>query len=110
MTFRLLAALLACGCASASNATTVVGLLGGHKSTAWASSSACLQADNNTALLLCNLKVYDAAGKPKVGPMIQHDIAGPLCFAGDIVRSGITLPKVEVGEEGAGFGVVGCDP
>ena len=61
MTFRLLAALLACGCASASNATTVVGLLGGHKSTAWASSSACLQADNNTALLLCNLKVYDAA-------------------------------------------------
>jgi len=34
----------------------------------------------------------------KDSPMMSHDIAGPLCFAGDVVSPNTMLPKLEVGD------------
>src|SRR6185312_14589654 len=31
------------------------------------------------------LSALDASGAPKTGPVVPQDIAGPLCFAGDLV-------------------------
>jgi len=42
---------------------------------------------------------YDADGKPKQETednVVAHDIAGPLCFAGDVVVRNVTLPALEV--------------
>ena len=42
--------------------------------------------------------VYTAKGARKVAtasdPAVIHDIAGPLCFSGDIVAAGVLLPAV----------------
>ena len=44
------------------------------------------------------VKVYTGDGEEKTENRQLHDIAGPLCFAGDIVVSGVELPQVEVGD------------
>merc|ERR1711934_848209 len=44
------------------------------------------------------VSVYDHNGLAKQGDSMLHDIAGPLCFSGDIVVSQITLPTIEVGD------------
>ncbi|GHJ27748.1 MULTISPECIES: diaminopimelate decarboxylase [Streptomyces] len=44
---------------------------------------------------------YDAQGRPKAegdgGPVLQ-DVAGPCCFAGDLVASGRSLPELAAGD------------
>jgi diaminopimelate decarboxylase len=40
----------------------------------------------------------DAQGKPKSGPLQPVSLAGPLCFAGDVVAREISLPAVDVGD------------
>jgi diaminopimelate decarboxylase len=44
------------------------------------------------------VSVYDAAGRPKNGIEIPQDIAGPLCFAGDLVAHARPLPLIEAGD------------
>ena len=44
------------------------------------------------------LSVFGPDGSPKTGDAVQQDIAGPLCFAGDLVGSGLVLPKIEPGD------------
>ena len=34
-------------------------------------------------------------------PLMLHDVAGPLCFAGDVVVPAVELPMLEVGGNGA---------
>ena len=42
--------------------------------------------------------VYTPDGDVKTGEVVDTDIAGPLCFAGDIVVAGASLPDVQVGD------------
>ncbi len=42
--------------------------------------------------------VLTATGELKEGPAERIDFAGPLCFAGDIVGTGLMLPRVEEGD------------
>ena len=44
------------------------------------------------------VSVFDAKGRIKSGNETVQDIAGPLCFAGDLVASGRTLPLIEAGD------------
>lgn len=41
---------------------------------------------------------FDAAGAPKTGPLVSQDIAGPLCFAGDLLARERPLPLLEQGD------------
>ncbi|AKA04254.1 diaminopimelate decarboxylase [Streptomyces noursei ZPM] len=41
---------------------------------------------------------YDAAGRPKTGAPVPQDIAGPCCFAGDLVAENRPLPRLEAGD------------
>ncbi len=41
---------------------------------------------------------FDAAGTPKTGPEVPQDIAGPLCFAGDLLAADRPLPLLEPGD------------
>ncbi|CAH3170962.1 unnamed protein product, partial [Porites lobata] len=41
------------------------------------------------------VEVFDSHGQPKEGKKINHNIAGPLCFSGDVIKRNILLPKVE---------------
>ncbi|MFD9089192.1 diaminopimelate decarboxylase [Streptomyces prasinus] len=41
------------------------------------------------------IAAYDAAGRPKAGPVVTQDVAGPACFAGDLLARGIPLPLLE---------------
>lgn len=41
---------------------------------------------------------FDAEGRPKTGPVVEQDIAGPCCFAGDLVARGRPLPRLESGD------------
>ncbi|WP_211369842.1 diaminopimelate decarboxylase [Nonomuraea turkmeniaca] len=41
---------------------------------------------------------YDAKGRPKQGPALAQDVAGPCCFAGDVVAHGRELPELEEGD------------
>ncbi|MFF6995324.1 diaminopimelate decarboxylase [Streptomyces sp. NPDC008313] len=42
--------------------------------------------------------VFDAAGRPKDGPPLVQDVAGPCCFAGDVVAHGRELPELAEGD------------
>lgn len=42
--------------------------------------------------------VLDRQGEPKAGPATAITLAGPLCFAGDIVAPNVLLPAMEVGD------------
>jgi diaminopimelate decarboxylase len=41
---------------------------------------------------------FDAAGRRKTGPDVAQDIAGPLCFAGDMAGRAIDMPLLEPGD------------
>ncbi|MEW1718659.1 diaminopimelate decarboxylase [Streptomyces sp. NPDC093109] len=41
---------------------------------------------------------YDRAGRPKGGPAVAQDIAGPACFAGDLLAENRPLPLLEQGD------------
>ncbi|MGW3521050.1 diaminopimelate decarboxylase [Streptomyces hydrogenans] len=41
---------------------------------------------------------FDADGRPKHGPTVPQDLAGPCCFAGDVVASARELPVLEEGD------------
>ncbi|MEU3251381.1 diaminopimelate decarboxylase [Streptomyces sp. NPDC006997] len=41
---------------------------------------------------------YDAKGRPKAGPDVVQDVAGPACFAGDLLAEGRALPLLEPGD------------
>ncbi|MYT29403.1 MULTISPECIES: diaminopimelate decarboxylase [unclassified Streptomyces] len=41
---------------------------------------------------------YDAVGRPKSGAPVPQDIAGPCCFAGDLVAENRPLPLLESGD------------
>ncbi|WP_439676787.1 diaminopimelate decarboxylase [Embleya sp. MST-111070] len=44
------------------------------------------------------IDAFDAKGRPKSGPTEPHDIAGPLCFAGDLSAIARDLPVLEPGD------------
>ncbi|WP_079125474.1 diaminopimelate decarboxylase [Streptomyces lushanensis] len=41
---------------------------------------------------------YDAGGRPRRGPDVAQDIAGPACFAGDLLAENRPLPLLEQGD------------
>lgn len=41
---------------------------------------------------------FDAEGRPKDGPPLVQDIAGPCCFAGDVVAHARELPELREGD------------
>lgn len=44
------------------------------------------------------LSVFDGRGRPKEGEPMEQDVAGPLCFSGDLVARGRLLPPIEPGD------------
>ncbi|MET4923391.1 diaminopimelate decarboxylase [Streptomyces sp. PSRA5] len=44
------------------------------------------------------IAAYDADGRPKKGPDVVQDVAGPACFAGDVLATGRPLPLLEQGD------------
>ncbi|MEU5546385.1 diaminopimelate decarboxylase [Streptomyces sioyaensis] len=44
---------------------------------------------------------YDAEGRPKTGAPVAQDVAGPCCFAGDLVAENRPLPLMESGDHAA---------
>lgn len=44
------------------------------------------------------IAAYDAKGRPRTGPEVVQDIAGPACFAGDLLAEGRALPLLEQGD------------
>ncbi len=44
---------------------------------------------------------YDGKGRPKEGPEVVQDVAGPACFAGDLLAQGYALPLLEQGDYAA---------
>lgn len=50
------------------------------------------------------LEVFDASGAPKTGTPLAQDVAGPCCFAGDLLARERELPPLEPGDV-----VVACD-
>ncbi|MEV7143564.1 diaminopimelate decarboxylase [Streptomyces tauricus] len=44
---------------------------------------------------------YDAGGRPKTGPEVVQDVAGPACFAGDLLAEGRSMPLLEQGDYAA---------
>ncbi|MET9775357.1 diaminopimelate decarboxylase [Streptomyces sp. NPDC006367] len=47
------------------------------------------------------IAAYDAEGLPKKGPDVVQDVAGPACFAGDLLAAGRALPLLEQGDYAA---------
>jgi diaminopimelate decarboxylase len=44
------------------------------------------------------VQALDAKGRPKNGTPVVQDVAGPCCFAGDLVARGRELPPLEAGD------------
>ncbi|OEJ95961.1 type III PLP-dependent enzyme domain-containing protein [Streptomyces thermolilacinus] len=44
------------------------------------------------------IAAYDAKGLPKEGPAVDQDVAGPACFAGDLLAVARPLPRLEPGD------------
>ena len=44
------------------------------------------------------LSVFDPSGQMKKGNKVLQDVAGPLCFAGDMIGTGRMLPLIEPGD------------
>ncbi|MEW1752942.1 diaminopimelate decarboxylase [Streptomyces angustmyceticus] len=44
---------------------------------------------------------YDAQGRPKTGTPVAQDVAGPCCFAGDLVAENRPLPLLEADDHAA---------
>ncbi|MCX5382036.1 diaminopimelate decarboxylase [Streptomyces sp. NBC_00083] len=47
------------------------------------------------------IEAYDAKGRPKPGPAVAQDVAGPACFAGDLLAENRPLPLLEQGDHTA---------
>ncbi|MEV0184419.1 diaminopimelate decarboxylase [Streptomyces sp. NPDC050625] len=47
------------------------------------------------------IAAYDAKGRPKPGPEVVQDVAGPACFSGDLLAEGRALPPLEPGDYAA---------
>ncbi|MET7295946.1 diaminopimelate decarboxylase [Streptomyces griseoloalbus] len=47
------------------------------------------------------IAAYDAKGRPKKGLAVVQDVAGPACFAGDLLAQGQELPLLEQGDYAA---------
>ncbi|MFF8993401.1 diaminopimelate decarboxylase [Streptomyces sp. NPDC014983] len=47
------------------------------------------------------IAAYDAQGRPKPGPEVVQDVAGPACFSGDLLAEGRALPALEQGDYAA---------
>ncbi|MEU6768785.1 diaminopimelate decarboxylase [Streptomyces sp. NPDC046853] len=47
------------------------------------------------------IAAFDAKGRPKSGPNVGQDIAGPACFAGDLLAENRPLPLLEQGDYAA---------
>ncbi|MGW8064575.1 diaminopimelate decarboxylase [Streptomyces ziwulingensis] len=47
------------------------------------------------------ITAYDGKGLPKEGPNVVQDVAGPACFAGDLLAVGRALPPLEQGDYAA---------
>ncbi|MEU3950324.1 diaminopimelate decarboxylase [Streptomyces sp. NPDC029526] len=47
------------------------------------------------------IAAYDAKGRPKEGPAVVQDVAGPACFAGDRLAREQALPLLEQGDHAA---------
>lgn len=47
------------------------------------------------------IAAYDAKGRPKEGPAVVQDVAGPACFAGDLLAREQALPLLEPGDHAA---------
>ncbi|MFF4502512.1 diaminopimelate decarboxylase [Streptomyces sp. NPDC001401] len=47
------------------------------------------------------IAAYDEKGRPKEGPAVVQDVAGPACFAGDLLAEGRALPLLEQGDYAA---------
>ncbi|MFK4149606.1 diaminopimelate decarboxylase [Streptomyces sp. NPDC004065] len=44
------------------------------------------------------LAAYDAEGRPRTGPEVVQDVAGPACFAGDLLAEARALPLLRPGD------------
>ncbi|NUP23397.1 MAG: diaminopimelate decarboxylase [Streptomyces sp.] len=44
------------------------------------------------------IAAYDGKGRPKEGPAVVQDVAGPACFSGDLLAEGCALPLLEQGD------------
>ncbi|MEU9981962.1 diaminopimelate decarboxylase [Streptomyces sp. NPDC050856] len=44
------------------------------------------------------IAAYDGLGRPKAGPAVDQDVAGPACFAGDLLAVARPLPALEPGD------------
>lgn len=44
------------------------------------------------------LLVFDASGRARQGGEVSHDVAGPLCFSGDLLAADRLLPRIEPGD------------
>ncbi|MCP3820530.1 diaminopimelate decarboxylase [Streptomyces sp. A3M-1-3] len=44
------------------------------------------------------IAAYDAKGRPKAGPAVPQDVAGPACFAADLLAESRPLPLLEQGD------------
>jgi diaminopimelate decarboxylase len=44
------------------------------------------------------IAAYDDKGRPKEGPPVVQDVAGPACFSGDLLAEGRALPALEQGD------------
>lgn len=49
------------------------------------------------------LGVFDRFGRPKGGPEVAQDVAGPACFAGDLLAENRALPELEQGDVVAAY-------
>lgn len=58
-----------------------------------------LMRDAYTAPRGLQFCLLDSAGNPKASAPQKHDLAGPLCFAGDYIGRAVTLPKAESGDQ-----------
>ncbi|WP_240509955.1 diaminopimelate decarboxylase [Streptomyces malaysiense] len=47
------------------------------------------------------IAAYDAEGRPKSGPEVVQDVAGPACFSGDLLAEGRALPELAQGDHAA---------
>ncbi|MET9867584.1 diaminopimelate decarboxylase [Streptomyces sp. NPDC006386] len=47
------------------------------------------------------IAAYDAKGRVKDGPVVVQDVAGPACFAGDLLAEGRSMPLLEQGDYAA---------
>lgn len=47
------------------------------------------------------ITAYDAKGRPRTGPDVVQDVAGPACFAGDLLAAGRALPLLAQGDYAA---------